>query len=116
MAFGAIIPQVRILSAQRGILITRIPFFCLKFFLLQFRSDRIRTGTSARSEKGPWKAPSASEGGAEGADRKSASDAPNPVGPEKDSVLTSILRNPQIFGRNPPAPAWKGRGARAERR
>ena len=85
MAFGAIIPQVRILSAQRGILITRIPFFCLKFFLLQFRSDRIRTGTSARSEKGPWKAPSASEGGAEGADRKSASDAPNPVGPERNS-------------------------------
>lgn len=48
--------------------------------------------------------------------RMAGSVAENPVGPEKDSVLTSILRNPQIFGRNPPAPAWKGRGARAERR
>ena len=86
MAFGAIIPQVRILSAQRGILITRIPFFLFKIFFAAFQCpDRIRTGTSARSEKGPWKAPPASEGGAEGADRKSASDAPNPVGPERNS-------------------------------
>jgi len=84
--------------------------------LLRSSPDRIRTGTSARSEKGPWKAPSASEGDAELHDRKAGSVAENPVGPEKDSVLTSILRNSQIFGRNPPAPAWKGRVARAERR
>ena len=60
--------------------------------------------------------PAVNEGDAELHARRAGSVAEDPVGPEKDSVLTSILRNPQIFGRNPPAPAWKGRGARAERR
>ena len=60
--------------------------------------------------------PAVNEGDAELHARRAGSVAGNPVGPEKDSVLTFILRNPQIFGRNPPAPACKGRGARAERR
>lgn len=60
--------------------------------------------------------PAVNEGDAELHARRAGRVAGNTVGLEKDSVLTSILRNPQIFGRNPPAPAWKGRGARAERR
>ena len=59
--------------------------------------------------------PAVNEGDAELHARRAESVAEDPVGPEKDSVLTSILRNPQIFGRNPPAPACKGREARAER-
>ena len=60
--------------------------------------------------------PEVNEGDAELHARRAGSVAEDSVGPEKDAVLISILRNPQIFGRNPPAPAWKGRGARAERR
>ena len=60
--------------------------------------------------------PAVNEGDAELHARRAGSVAEDPVGPERNSHYENSFRNPQIFGRNPPAPAWKGRGARAERR